>query len=108
MKSPKLLYGCRRAGGPAFPLHGSARVARVQRKRAATDLLGLLIVPALLEPERVHAEHIALVRHRFGPVGQDVCHAIAQHPRLIELKVAGVRHAQREAVARIVDQDFAV
>ena len=83
-------------------------VARDQVDRAPAGFLGPTIVSGLLEAESMHAEQIAVARHRFAPLGQNPGNTVAQHGRLAQQKVALVADLQGDGIVRKVDHDLAV
>jgi hypothetical protein len=84
-------------------VHGPA-VAPLDRQCGARRLLGLLVLVALLEAERVHAEHVRVAGHLVPPVRQHARDAVAQVERVAAVEVHQVRDLQRERVARVVDE----
>ena len=84
------------------------RIGGVYGDRPAAELLGAGVVAHLLQPEGAHAEHIAVAGHGLVPGRQ---HARGAVPVLgeravVEMQVVG--EADREDVARMVQQDVLV
>ncbi len=88
-------------------VHGP-RIAAVQVQRPPAGLLGTAIQRGLLEPEGVHAEHVAVARHVGAPVRQDLRDAVAQQGRLAVEEVGDMRGLHRDEVARVLDDDVTV
>ena len=88
-------------------VHGPG-IAAVQVERPPPGCLGAVVEARFLEPEGVHAEHVAVSRRPGAPVRQHLRHAVAQHGGAAEEEIAEVRELQRQGVARVVVKDRAV
>ena len=80
-------------------------VERIGCDSAEPHLFGPLVVPRLLEAERVHAEHERPVRVVVVPCGQRCSDSIAQGRGVAAEEVDLMPHHEGEGVAWIVDAD---
>jgi hypothetical protein len=80
-------------------------VAGVQRDRFAAGFLGGCVVAALLEPEREHAQDVAVARLLIVPSGQRARHRIAELARIAGVEVGEVAEPERDDVARMIGED---
>src|SRR6185369_16102159 len=83
-------------------------VATIGVERAATDVLRSRIQRSLLQPERIHTQHVAVARRAGVPGWQHLRDPDAEHRGRAEKEVADVRDLQRQEVLRMVQQDLAV
>ena len=79
-------------------------VLRLELQRPAGGLLGLGVLVALLQPERVHPEEVGVARHARAPVGEHPDDAIPEVERVAPEEVHEVPGLDGKDVARVVDQ----
>ena len=80
-------------------------VGRLDRERALGGRDRLVVLIALLESERVEAEHVRVPRHVGRPLGQHARDAVAQVQRVAAQEVEQMRGLERDRVARVRDED---
>ena len=85
--------------------HGS-RAFSLQRLTAG--ILRARISGGFLQPERMHAQHIAIPWHARIPMRQHLRDSIAQHRGGAQEEVADMRHLQREQIAWVLNDDVAI
>ena len=102
---------CNTFGGAPLHLHDMSdrvdrpRIRRVDRHSPAPERFGARIVASLLQPEGTHTEHIAVARHGFVPGRQDTRDTVPVLGERAVIEVQVMRKADREDVARVVQQD---
>lgn len=96
--------------GPVLHLHHMRHrmlrpaVPRLDLHAPPPGRLGPRIIPGLLQPEGMHAQHRVIAGHRRIPVGQGARDPVAQHPRMPGEEVDLVPREQAQRIARRLDR----
>ena len=80
-------------------------IGGIDRHGPAAARLGPGVVAGLLQPEGAHAEHIAVAGHALVPGRQHARDAVPVLGKRAVIEMQVVREADREDVARVVQQD---
>ena len=81
------------------------RIGGVYGHSPAAEILGPGVVADFLQPEGAHAEHIAVAGHALVPGRQHARGAVPVLGERAVIEMQVVREADREDVARVVEQD---
>jgi len=108
---PALLHPADAFGGAALHFeHVGARmvrteVSRLELERGERGFLGAAVCAAFFQPEGLHRPHAGVARVGARPGRQDRRDARVQVARVAEQIVVGMRHREREQVARMALED---
>ena len=80
-------------------------IAGIERHRLLANVAGGAIIAAFLQAEGIHAAHEAAAGLVRRPIGQDAGDRGAHGEALAHIEMAVMSEAQRQHVARMIDQD---